>query len=132
MKKVFLLFGIAAFGSASAQQKDAFDFNGRFKELIYKKGDSVFVINPSAIIMNTNTGSAGQGYNFSYTLNNGDKVFVLNVDNMPCVVPDMNQFKVMPNIARPDENFMAQIGKQNLSGKIPNPAPPFMIIPKIK
>jgi hypothetical protein len=65
-------------------------------------------------------------------MNNGDKVFVLTVDNMPCVIPDMSQFKIMPNTAKADENFLATMGKQNVPGKIPNAATPFIIIPRTK
>ena len=40
MKKVFLVFGIAAFSSASAQQKDVFDINRHIRGFLDKKTPS--------------------------------------------------------------------------------------------
>ena len=41
MKKNFLLFGIAAFSSASAQQKEMFDINRHIQEVLKNKNTNV-------------------------------------------------------------------------------------------
>lgn len=56
---------------------------------------------------------------FSHGLPNGNKVFLLPLDNMPCIVPDMNQFN-MPNLGR---NIKA-------NGMPPGTSPPHKIIPE--
>ena len=90
MKKVFLLFGIAAFTTVSAQQNDLFDIQ---KHLLKKQAEEnkrvdlptnkPFVYTPT----NLNNNPAE-----SYTLPNGDKVVISSLDNMPVVQPDMRQF----------------------------------------
>ena len=64
----------------------------------------------------------------SYTLHNGSKVYLLPQDNMPCIVPDMNQ-RNMPNISNPDEYFRSLALENQVPGKIPNAVTPYKIIP---
>ena len=51
-----------------------------------------------------------------YVSPNGNKIYALPLDNMPCVVPDMRQFN-MP------------VAKAELNGFIPNAAKGFSLIP---
>lgn len=57
---------------------------------------------------------------FSYKLPNNDRVYILPTDNMPCIVPDMKDYDVMPNAGN-NSNILLQ----NRIGEIPNPAKPF-------
>lgn len=104
MKKIMLIFGIAIFSSVSAQQRDLFDINAHLqkKSAAGKKAAKklsiplpfrhhVIITAPSLTRRNLR----------SYTLPNGDKVIIADLDNMPCVQPDMQRFRVMPAI-RPD------------------------------
>ena len=122
MKKVFLLFGLAAFSSASAQQKEVFDINRHIQEVLKNKGASG--TNPkifNAMLTHSQTKQ-------SYILPNGDKIHVLSDDNMPCVIPDMNQFTIMPNISNPNEYFETLFFRQHLPGNIPNAVLPHQLI----
>lgn len=56
---------------------------------------------------------------FSHGLSNRNKVYLLPVDNTPCIVPDMNQFN-MPN---PGRNIKT-------NGMPPGTSPPHKIIPE--
>lgn len=56
---------------------------------------------------------------FSHSLPNGNKVYFLPLDNMPCIVPDMSQFN-MPNAGR----------KIKAKGMPPGSSPPHKIIPE--
>ena len=58
---------------------------------------------------------------FSHTPGNGDNVYLLPQDHMPCIVPDMSQY-----------NYNMPVDKGKITGTIPNPSPPFRIIPKEK
>jgi len=60
----------------------------------------------------------------SFILPNNDRVFILPVDNMPCVSPDMTGFRSMPNA---DNTIREFILRQRRSGQLPNPAPFFFI-----
>jgi hypothetical protein len=132
MKKIFLLFGIAAFSSASAQQKDVFDINRHIRGFLDKKTSPEKEIKPPVINNFISIVPYQQGMKLSYVLQNGDKVFILPNSNMPCVVPDMRQFSIMPNRSNPNEYFEFRLNKQNIPGNIPNAAPPFIIIPQVK
>jgi hypothetical protein len=56
-------------------------------------------------------------------LPNGNQVYALPQDNMPCIVPQMNQY-AMPNAGD-------NIKTENVPGAIPNPAPK-IVIPPVK
>ncbi|MBL7723513.1 MAG: hypothetical protein JNK27_05155 [Chitinophagaceae bacterium] len=126
MKKIFLVFGVFALYSANAQQKDLFDIekylqkkatenNGiKFRQQTFDK----FKIPDSSPgtypIINSYIGV------FSHKLPNNDRVYILPTDNMPCVVPDLKEFYVMPNAG-----INSNIILQNRIGQIPNPAKSF-------
>ena len=56
----------------------------------------------------------------SYVLSNGDKVYSLPTDNMPCVVPDMNQFSTAGVYGIEKQPLLPQ----QKPGNIPNVAKP--------
>jgi hypothetical protein len=58
---------------------------------------------------------------FSHTLPNGDKVYLLPQDHMPCIVPDASQY-----------NYNMPVYKEEIMGTIPNASPPIQIIPREK
>jgi hypothetical protein len=132
MKKVFLLFGIAAFSTASAQQKDVFDINRHIQGFLDKKTSSRKVIKPIVANNFFSIGTYKPGMKLSYVLPNGDKIYLLPQDNMPCVAPGFPQNN-MPNVFDPDKFFESNIVKQNIPGNIPNVAvPPFRMIPQAR
>lgn len=129
MKKVFLFFGIAAFTSVSAQQNDLFDIQ---KHLLKKQAEENKLVENKSINLPSikpfiyNPPHLNNNPVDSYTLPNGDKVVISNLDNMPCVQPDMRQFQRMPNLAYQEQfNFSTQ---QLLPGQIPNGSKPYSMI----
>ena len=129
MKKVFLLIGIAAFSSASAQQNDMFDIQKHLqkKQAESKKTDEmnslVFPFKKHFIPVDP---SIGKKPLVSYTLPNGDKVVISRLGDMPCVKPDPSQLYFMPNLAYSGEfNFSPQRPKP---GQIPNGSKPYRMI----
>lgn len=129
MKKVFLLFGIAAFTAASAQQNDLFDIQ---KHLLKKQAEENKLIENKSINLPSikpfifNSPPFNNNPVDSYILPNGDKVVISSLDNMPIVVPDMRQFQRMPNIAYQEQfNFSPH---QVLPGQIPNGSKSYSMI----
>jgi hypothetical protein len=132
MKKVFLLLGIASFSAASAQQKDVFDIQQHLDKMFKDKKIPEIVISP----LNKPTPVSyswpfPNNQKLSIILPNGDKVYILSQDNMPCVVPDMTQFN-MPNVSNSHDYFQSLLPKNNIPGNIPNAAPFFLITPQVK
>ncbi len=129
MKKVFLLFGLAAFSSASAQQKDVFDIQKHLEKMVKEKKNSGTVTNPfqknNFLLHHL---SRPQVWELSHILSNGDKVYTLSQDNMPCVVPDMRHYTNMPNISNSNEYFETLLFRQHLPGSIPNAVRPYKLI----
>ena len=129
MKKVFLLFGIAAFSSASAQQNDLFDIQKHIQKKILK--DKVKAKkNTQLVFENCFAGPQVRklrpNYFPDFILPNGDRVITLPIDNMPCVQPDMRQFQTMPNVVYDTQfNFSPQRPKP---GQIPNGSVPYRMI----
>ncbi len=129
MKKVLLLFGIAAFTTASAQQNDLFDIQ---KHLLKKQAEENKLIENKSINLPSikpfiyNPPPFNNNPVDSYILPNGDKVVISSLDNMPCVQPDMRQFQRMPNLTYKEPfNFYPQ---QILPGQIPNGSKSFSLI----
>lgn len=129
MKKIAVL--IAAFtlftSAVSAQQDDFFDIQKYMekKNKENKQQQKLTLIKPSFKNLFINSPSS-QFYNKTllHTLLNGNKVYLLGQDNMPCVVPDMKKFRQMPNICNPDDYLTEIAFKANIPGSIPNAYPP--------
>jgi hypothetical protein len=117
MKKILLIAGILVFSFASAQQKDLFDIQQHIQEKI--KESKLRSLVPKQPFLYPQS-----KLSHPYTLPNGNKVYTLPLDNMPCVEPDMSQFN-MPNIAKSDKYL-----QRNMSGRIPNPAPRLKLFPQ--
>lgn len=132
MKKIFLLFSVAAFSGASAQQKDLFDTQEHLqKKQTEDKKATEKKITPFPFKKQFNYGNlySGNSPESSYTLPNGDKVFISPLDRMPCVKPDIRNFQIMPNLANgkvlPDYNYYPHKSKP---WQIPNGALPYRMI----
>ncbi|MEO6613303.1 MAG: hypothetical protein ABIT05_15575 [Chitinophagaceae bacterium] len=104
MKKILLIFGLAAFSAASGQQKDVFDIGQHLrkkqadgKKLAEKKNMALPFLKNFPVVDPYLTSRPSE----SYTLPNGDKVIISSIDHMPCIQPDMRQFRVMPSV-QPD------------------------------
>jgi hypothetical protein len=100
MKLIFLFVAIAAFSFASAQnnqQPPKSKFNSEQAPRFYIIKPPQPQLIPNARLLNT--------------LSNGNKIFALPQDNMPCVVPDITNYS-MP-VVKPDVTYT-----------IPNPALP--------
>lgn len=110
MKVLILIFGLVCFSAASAQQKDVFDLPQQQEKksgLEYKQNEN--------IRFNQELVSAP----ISFSLTNGNKV-IYGIGIMPCIKPDMNLFKTMPNL-----NFTGTIqfsSEIKEPGQIPNGA----------
>ena len=128
MKKVFLLFGIAAFSSASAQQKDVFDIQKHLDKMVKDKKISGGIFNPfNKPAPVTNYGYSPNNQKLSHILPGGDKVFLLSQDNMLCVIP-RETLSIMPNISDPDKYFESPLFRNDTPGSIPNVVRPYRII----
>ena len=123
MKKILLLFGIAAYSSALGQQKDIFNVDRYLNKKLAEAGKKADkrTTQPN---FNNKVSTFVYKPNLTYLLSNGDKVIILAQDNMPCIVPDMRQFQQMPNIAAPGSYFKDSYFKHSFRGKIPNAAQP--------
>jgi hypothetical protein len=56
---------------------------------------------------------------FSHVLANGDKIYLLPRDNMPCAVPDMSKY-----------NYNMPVERGKIEGTMPNASPAMPLIPK--
>ena len=106
MKKILLVAGIASFSVAAAQ-------NDRFPkvQVIPPKPKNNISSLPKFYSV-TPKASLIDNAKLLNTLPNGNKVYALPQDNMPCVVPDVSQFN-MPVVVPESEAYT-----------IPNPAYP--------
>jgi len=128
MKKIFLLFGMAAFCSASAQQKEVFDIQKHLDNMIKDKKIPGGVFKPfNKPTPITNYWYYPNDQKLSYISPNGDKIYILSQDNMPCVVPGYTQ-NIMPNVSDPDKYFESSLFRNDTPGSIPNVVRPYRII----
>ncbi|MEO5562603.1 MAG: hypothetical protein ABIR18_04190 [Chitinophagaceae bacterium] len=119
MKYIFLLLAIATFGVVSAQDNHYSPWLKKHKKQDFKKQllpryDAVtgprFV--PENRILSL---PLPQAKNIQ-TLPNGNRVYALPQDNMPCIVPNMNEYR--------NRSITIQPYHYNGPGAIPNPARP--------
>lgn len=127
MKKVFLLLGIAAFYSATAQQKDVFDINKHISDLLNKKKGQQNKVNPPEFKTFSFNNGNGPFSKLSHVAANGDNVYILPQDNMPCVVPG-NKLSNMPNISDPGPYYDSPVFKNDTPGSIPNVVKPYKLV----
>ena len=106
----------------NAQQKNNPTFNDYFqKRGIFSPESPKLFSKPNipitpGIVRNLSVTSPLQKAKLSHTLANGSKIYLLPQDNMPCIVPDTQQFS-MP------------VAKSELNGSMPNAVIPQQIIP---
>jgi hypothetical protein len=106
MKKIFLIAGIASFSVAAAQNNPS----PKIQVIPPKPKNNIsslpkfYVVNPKTRLID--------GAKLLNTLPNGNTVYALPQDNMPCVVPDVSQYN-MPVVTPEKEAYT-----------IPNPAYP--------
>jgi hypothetical protein len=115
--KLIALILITAFATkVSAQQpKIGIDLENKFKNNITSPIDSL----NNLIERNNYSPFSVTKEKLSYTLANGDKVFLLPEDHMSCIVTDISQY-----------NYNMPVYKGKINGTIPNASPPLQIIPK--
>lgn len=118
MKSICLAVGLIAASGVAAQQPDLADLNKLIRQRIGKSqqqesaGKFSIPANPKILVVPKElTGKP------EYTLPNGDQVYRLPTDQMPCVKPGHQQVYSMPVL--PFHKELIQPGK---SGNIPNPA----------
>ena len=132
MKKITLFLTVTGFVvAASAQQNDFFDIQ---KHLEKKRKEKKPVIkqpltkpslqNKFTFFQPVNPNTQRKLF---HTLSNGDKVYLLSQDNMPCIIPDMSKlnFIGIPNLTLYPNTFILP---DNQPGSIPNVANPGKII----
>jgi hypothetical protein len=118
MKRIFLIASVLGFaGAVSAQQNDLFDVQEHLK----KKGFTLLWKTPWGSDPLTLSNIETFGFPF-FICGEGVVIKKLPVDNMPCIVPDMEFFKVMPNVAT-DISLAKNYFPNKTPGIIPNPAP---------
>ncbi len=132
MKRIALLLALTSFAvAASAQQNDFFDIQ---KHLQKRRKENKPVVNPlltKPSLQNKFTFfqpiNPNNQEKLSHTLSNGDKVYLLSQDNMPCIIPDMSKlnFTDISNLTMYPNTFILP---DNQPGSIPNVANPGRII----
>ncbi|MBL7744522.1 MAG: hypothetical protein JNN00_13715 [Chitinophagaceae bacterium] len=109
MKMLFCIAAVLSLSFAFGQRDDFFDANEYLKKKNNKKGKAIF--DPFVRERLGWCGNPWPNQTIQGLLNSND-VITLPQDNMPCVVPDMNQFN-MPVLKPPATDYT-----------IPNPAIP--------
>lgn len=128
MKKVLLLFCSASFYSASAQQKNVFDINRHISNFLDKKHEQQNNVKPPESVFLSNNNGNGPFSKFSHVTANGEEVFILPANNMPCVVNGINLNNI-PNISDPGKYYDSPVFKDESPGSIPNVVKPYRVIP---
>lgn len=125
MKKTIILTvaltGLSVY--ASAQQKDFFDIQKYLQHKSKSKKEIIKKIDRNSFIGSFSVAPAQTPLNsgsISHSLPNGDKVVLLSIDNMPCVVTDMKKFQ---RFSFP-ENNSSIVFLNNTIGRIPNAIQP--------
>ncbi|HOZ70122.1 MAG TPA: hypothetical protein PK328_12190 [Chitinophagaceae bacterium] len=124
MKVIFLSIGLLAVTSVAGQQKETIDLDEliryRYDSSLHKmKWSSEFLqkqLNP-APNPNTQPESKDLKGQLDYQLPNGDLVFRLPTDRMPCVKPGNQLLYTMPVLPYKKEQIQPE-----KPGSIPNPA----------
>lgn len=124
MKKILFVFGILSFGIVNGQQPLPADIEKLLKEkgkhhFFLKDGSQYKILLPDSAAINKPKPSA-----LSHILPNGDKVYLLSQDNMPCIVPGTTQ-PLIPNLSLQVLPYY-----QNKDWRMPNVVVPHSIIVK--
>lgn len=97
MKKIFFIISLGSFFFASAQQNDFFDIQKHLlkkqkEERLQKLIERFIPNNPKTAIPFFNLPQNPPQAKLIMQLPNGNKVYSLPGDNMPCIVPDMDLY----------------------------------------
>ena len=121
MKYTFLLAAIAAFTMATAQENNYSPWLKKYKKSpVYKLPLPGYDAITGRVILSQESILLPEA-KLIYTLPDGNKVYALPQDQMPCIVPDMNQFNMLNK-----SNISIQPYRYNGPGAIPNPACPIL------
>jgi len=143
MKKYFLIACLTAFSFAAAQQNDFFDIQKHLQEKSAKKrlqklSEKYFPPNPETLIDKFRTGLPEDSHSqakLSFILPDGDKVYSLPMDHMPCIVSDKKNYADNMPTLRDKIKFYSYPDKNTSApppGAIPNPAYPRRTVPLIR
>ena len=128
MKKIFLVFGIVAFSSAAAQQNNVFNVESYLQKKTDNKNEKIeknSYLSSEGCFGGPLVQKAIPNYLPGFLLPNGDRIKDMAplLYNMPCVRPDMRQFRTMPN---PGLGILpSYFSSGPLPGQIPNGAFPY-------
>jgi hypothetical protein len=112
MKKVLLIAGIATYSFASAQEKGQ-----PYWKVVPPLSKKVIPL-PPGNNFSTQSLTLPPGIQLLGSLPNGNKIYALPQDNMPCVIPDMSQYNSMP-VVKPDLSLYNMPNLANPNGKKP-------------
>jgi hypothetical protein len=133
MKKILLAGGLFSFISAIGQQDDFFDIENHLEkksgEKRYRSFNRLYPDRPNNPIFQSLNRSSQSMATLSHILPNGDKVYLLPMGGMPCIVPDMKQFN-MPLAGNKGDYLQSLPGKAPQAGRIPNAITPYRMIPE--
>jgi hypothetical protein len=121
MKKIFLVFGIAAFSAAAAQEKELFDIKDHLQKKASKQTDRF------PLALDPGFGSPKPHTTYSPSMRSyllPDNSRITGIGNMPCIKPDMRQFKTMPNPGLGNFTTHKNSLQHSRPGNIPNAAIP--------
>lgn len=104
---------MAGIFQAAAQQKDIFDADQYLQKKRFDKKSKEFQIPPATLFQ------IHKGRNYQNTFRAIQNNIFYHTGNMPCIRPDMRQFKTMPNLA---DNIAVWDFRKKGPGVIPNPA----------
>ena len=131
MKKILLIAGVTGFITATAQEPGFFDIQ---KHLEKKSKNSFRPLLRKPTQMFPSTPKLSESLKpdrlatLSHSLPNGNPVYLLPQDNMPCIVPDMNQFNMLSE--KKINPYLNPFSENNhVPDRIPNLIIPFKIIP---
>ncbi len=125
MKKIFLVFGLTGVFQAAAQQKVIFDAEQYLEKKAKNKGLTKILLPPHNLKFSPIPNTIN-GFNRKTDVDIRD-LTSQHVGSMPCIRPDMNDFKTMPNAA---DKGTAWLFLKSGHGVIPNPALPDIILRK--
>lgn len=139
MKKYSLVAGLVSFLFAGAQQNNLFDIQKHLQQKEARERSEKLVErflpsspqNPVVKSFQNLPKVTTPQAKLSYVLPDGDKVYILPTDNMPCIVPDKNNYA--DNMPRLSIKYGLPESLQKYFRdplkSIPNPAYPRKIIP---
>ena len=121
MKKTFLVFGLAIGTVAGAQQTDVFDAQQYLQKHPFRMNmdKNAFILPPPIASLNTLMDNPSIP---SFQLPNGNHIYFLPQDNMPCIIPDRSQYNYTINASKPRLNQESLKPLDPILPKFPKPS----------